>query len=167
MGKPSLVRPLSSSLDSSVDLLFIETRYDDIIAILIRSLHAMDPTISLVTSKLYAEYMIRIACWEVDYANLITTRTIQTKFPSLQARVYENVNFHMPFLYIGRSLLHPLSVCLCLSFTRCEGLSPQSIPYFWVRLCPAIESTSTDTGPYIHLPISLCSSDHLRTLQGS
>jgi hypothetical protein len=71
----------------------------------------MDPTINLVTSKLYAEYMIRIACWEVDYANMITTRTIQTKFPSLKARVYQNHNFHTPFLYIGKLM----SVCLSLT----------------------------------------------------
>jgi hypothetical protein len=61
----------------------------------------MDPTINSVTAKMYAEYIVRIACWEVEYANLITTRTIEKNFPGLQAQVYENMNFHIPFIYLG------------------------------------------------------------------
>jgi hypothetical protein len=50
---------------------------------------------------MFAEYIVRIACWEVDYSNLITTRTIEQKLPGLKAQVYENMNFHAPFVYIG------------------------------------------------------------------
>jgi hypothetical protein len=50
---------------------------------------------------MFAEYIVRIACWEVDYSNLITTRTIEKKLPGLKAQVYENMNFHAPFVYIG------------------------------------------------------------------
>lgn len=79
-------------------------------------------------AQTYAEYMLRVAAWEVQIARATCMDTLARYFPSLKAKVTdkEKVKFSVPSVYIGTG--EDLNLC------------------FWVRLCPSVESTSDDIG---------------------
>ncbi len=79
----------------------VETTFDDILAVLIRAIRVIDTTIDFPTAKTYADYMVRIASWEVDYAKRVTANTLEKTFPILQAQISEKITFYSPYIYIG------------------------------------------------------------------
>jgi hypothetical protein len=71
-------------------------------AIFSRSVRAVDPSVSAEQAQLYAEYIIRVATWEVEIANATCMATLAAHFPSIKAKVLETVKFSVPSVYIGR-----------------------------------------------------------------
>jgi hypothetical protein len=82
----------------------LDTAFDDILAIAARAIRAIDPAVDLKLSKLYAEYISRIAAWEVSYANAIALATLTSKFPMIKARIFDKLKFYSPHIYIGTLL---------------------------------------------------------------
>lgn len=80
----------------------VDTSFADLMAIFSRAVRAVDPSVSAAQAGLYAEYIIRIASWEVQRGRDTCMATLATHFPSLKARVMEKVKFSVPSVYIGK-----------------------------------------------------------------
>ena len=81
--------------------LLVDTSFIDLVEIMKRAVRAIDPSVSLDLAQMYAEYILRIATWEVKIANATCMATLEANFPSIKAKVMEKVKFSVPSIYIG------------------------------------------------------------------
>lgn len=136
------VRFIFTYMCKLVSYYFAETTFRDMSSVASRAVRAIDTSITLDIANMYAEYMLRMAAWEIENAKATCLKTLSKHFPSIKAQVYEKMNFYSPHIYIGTRE------------TRCHVISSLFLPghtedmslCFWIRMCPAMESLSDDTG---------------------
>lgn len=81
----------------------LDTSFADLMAVFSRAVRAVDPTVSANLAQTYAEYILRVATWEVQIAKATCLATLEAHFPSIKARVTEKAKFNVPSIYIGNS----------------------------------------------------------------
>jgi hypothetical protein len=87
-------------------------------AIFSRAVRAVDPAVTSAQAQTYAEYILRVATWEVQIANATCMATLAAHFPSIKAKVMEKVKFSVPSVYIGKGLCLCICVCVSVSVSR-------------------------------------------------
>lgn len=110
-----LVRVILKVVTAVINLL--ETTFQDIAAVAGRATRATDTSISPDIAKMYAEYMLRMAAWEINNAKATCLKTLSQHLPNLKAQVYDKMNFYSPYIYIG-NLHHDFSNILMLFVCR-------------------------------------------------